>query len=43
MIDTPGHRDFIKNMITSTSQSYAAILMIAAPKGEFEAEWSAEG
>lgn len=35
IIDAPGHRDFIKNMITGTAQADAALLMIAATKGEF--------
>jgi elongation factor 1-alpha len=43
IIDAPGHRDFIKNMITGTSQADVAILMIASPSGEFEAGISKEG
>ena len=43
IIDAPGHRDFIKNMITGTSQADCAILMIAAPQGEFEAGISKNG
>jgi elongation factor 1-alpha len=43
IIDAPGHRDFIKNMITGTSQADCAILMIASPQGEFEAGISKDG
>jgi elongation factor 1-alpha len=43
IIDAPGHRDFIKNMITGTSQADCAVLMIATPAGEFEAGISKNG
>ena len=43
IIDAPGHRDFIKNMITGTSQADAAILVIASGVGEFEAGISKDG
>eukprot|EP00834_Sanchytrium_tribonematis_P007169 NODE_612_length_5407_cov_0.901093.p2 type:complete len:459 gc:universal NODE_612_length_5407_cov_0.901093:2164-788(-) len=43
VIDAPGHRDFIKNMITGTSQADCAILIIASGTGEFEAGISKDG
>ena len=33
VIDAPGHQDYVKNMITGTAQSDAAVLVVASKDG----------
>ncbi len=43
LIDAPGHRDFIKNMITGASEADAAVVLVSGKKGETEVGIGAGG